>query len=85
MSDTVVFLTPAEAKAMLPPKDMIHTFRSPVAGILVGADWPLADIVEAIDKCECELSGPAATASSHGLALHDAHGLLFVETNTQTK
>lgn len=57
----------------------VHTFRD--AGIaLVGADWDLADAIEAMRQHGVEESGPAATEARHGLVLVDEHGPLFIET-----
>ena len=48
----------------------VHTFRNP-AGMLLGADWDLPDIEDAIRRCGCELSGEMATGMGHGLVLFD--------------
>ena len=79
-----VKLSAAEAIAMLPDKEDIHTFRNP-GGMLVGADWGREIIVEAIEKCGCELSGDQATTMKHGLVLQDEHGYLFIETKAPKK
>ena len=68
-----------DACAMLPDKEMVHTFRNPSFG-LIGADWPKAVIVEALKKYGAELSGKVATSMKHGLVLKDESGFLFIET-----
>jgi hypothetical protein len=78
--DERVILRPAEALAMLPESDTIHTFRQG-PGIIIGADWTRAQIDEVIQAVGViELSGPQATAMNHGLCLKDGHGWLFIET-----
>jgi hypothetical protein len=71
-----------EATKMLPDGDTVHTFRNS-AGMLIGADWDRADVLDAIKKHGVELSGSQATAMGHGLVLEDATGFLFVETKKQ--
>lgn len=71
-------LTPAEAKAMLPNKSSIHTFRSS-PGILLGCDWQKDELEKAIETHACELSGEHAEKMGHKLCINiDGH--LFVET-----
>ncbi len=72
------FITKEEALSMLVDGDLIHTFRGQV--VPVGADWPRASILAAMDKYAFELSGPVATAGGHGMAFRDEHGIVFVET-----
>lgn len=57
----------------------VHTFRS-AGPILIGADWELAPLIEAMRDHGVEESGPAATEARHGLVLTDEHGPLFIET-----
>lgn len=72
-------LTTEEAKALLPDKEYIHTFRSSVPNVLIGADWRKQDVLDAIGVCQCELAGAAAKGVDHGLCIH-VDGPLFVET-----
>lgn len=78
-----VTLTPEQAAAMLPDKEYIHTFRQVgLTGMLVGAEWTKADIINHFSKAKrVELSGATATHMGHGLAVEDERGgYLFVET-----
>lgn len=68
-----------EATVLLPDGDDIHTFRGG-GGMLLGADWRRAKILEAIEKYGVELAGPTATAMKHGLVLFDDRGALFIAT-----
>lgn len=77
--DEKVILTPEQAKALLPPGDQIHTFMQ-AGPVLLGANWDRSSVEAEIDKCTCELAGPAAMAMNHGLALHTSRGPVFVET-----
>lgn len=79
MKDEKVILTAEQAKQLLPAKEYIHTFRS-APGILVGADWKKTELEAEIEKCCCELAGPAATEMKHGLCIHVDGKPLFVET-----
>lgn len=83
MSERVV-LTTEQAKAMLPDKEYVHTFRC-APNILIGAEWRKAELETEIDKCRCELAGPLASEMGHGLAIFTAEGHLFVETKPFTK
>jgi hypothetical protein len=80
MSDERVVLTAAEAIAMLPDGDMIHTFRQASNGILFGADWKRNDMIKTLNKYEVEVTGEQAQAMNHGMALKDEYGWLFIET-----
>ena len=57
----------------------VHTFRNSV-GILVGADWDVADVIAAVRAHGCELSGEMATKMRHGLVFFDEHGPCFLRT-----
>lgn len=68
------------AVAQLPDNDRVHTFRQ-VGGILLGADYGRpALILEMQQAKEIHVTGPAAQAMNHGLAIFDDHGWLFIET-----
>lgn len=56
----------------------VHTFRNP-AGILVGADWDVADLIALIRVRGCELAGKTASSMRHGLVLFDG-SRLFIAT-----
>lgn len=72
-----------QAIAMIGNRERIHTFRQPMAGMMLGADWGRAELLRAIEKHGAELSGPLATKMKHGLLLIDDHGPLFIETAGQ--
>jgi hypothetical protein len=74
------FLTYDKAVAMLPDGDTIHTFRSSIPGVIIGADWERENLLEAIKIHNPELSGNQAAAMNHGLIIIDQHGPLFIET-----
>jgi hypothetical protein len=70
-----------DALNLLPEGDDIHTFVTPYGGMLLGADWRRAKILEELKNAEAiYISGDAAQAMNHGLAVpHDEH-YLFIET-----
>lgn len=74
-----IYLSPAEAEAMLPEYEVIHTFRQ-TGYILLGADVARAKILEAFQTFKPELSGENATAMGHGIVFFDDHGAMFVQT-----
>lgn len=62
-------LTQEQAIAMLADGETVHVFRN-VAGFLIGANWTRAQVIEAIQKSgQCELAGPQAEKSGHGLVV----------------
>ena len=71
-----------QAVAMLPEGDRIHTFRQ-AGPILVGADWPRSDIVDAFRTQGVELAGEQATKMNHGLVFFDEKGPVFVATRKE--
>lgn len=74
-----------EAVKLLPDGDEIHTFRTSGAGMLFGADWPRETLLEAMRKAEeIELTGPAAQALRHGLAIMESGSPLFIETRPES-
>jgi len=78
-----IFLTPDEALAMLPDRDRIHTTRR-ARVISIGCYWDRADIEEAIRQADIrEESGPRAARHGYRLAIHNADGMLFIETKEQ--
>jgi hypothetical protein len=79
MEDERVYLTPAEAEAMLSNDEFIHTFRS-TTGVLIGADRSREKLIKAFEEFKPELSGEMATDMGHGLVLIDDIGPLFIET-----
>jgi len=68
-----------EAKKRLPKRKMIHTFREAPFGLL-GAEWSKRDILKALKTHAIKETGPMAKGANHGLAIHDEHGWLFIET-----
>lgn len=72
-------LTLEQAETMLPDKRGIHTFRQ-AGPVLIGTDWPRADVLELFRSYTPELSGENATRMGHGIAVQDNRGWLFVET-----
>ena len=79
-TDKIVVLSKKQAKAMIADGDKVHTFRG-----FVGADWSRAEVLRAIDAYECQLTGPMATAISHGLGFCDEQGWVFVQTKKVEK
>jgi len=77
-------ITADEAIARLPEGEYVHTFRNPSPGMVLGADWTREAIVEAINAApEVLLTGEAATAMGHGMAIvHDGRPL-FIATASQ--
>jgi hypothetical protein len=75
MEETIVILTKEQAKEMIADGPRIHTFRG-----FVGADWTRKQVLKAIEKYECQLTGPIATSMGHGLGFYDEHGWVFVAT-----
>lgn len=81
-----VFLTFDEACSLLPDNERVHTFTNPGVGLLLGADWDRAEIIELMRSCpdaECaEVTGPQAQAVGHGIVVHRAgQPLLYVEAS----
>ena len=85
--DGKVIITLLEALKLLPEKDEVHTFLNPAAGMLVGADWPMKDIIMALALSkEIHLTGEAAQAMDHGIAIKQADGVMvFIETRKKEK
>ena len=78
-----VVLTTEQVREMLPDGENIHTFRS-TPGVLIGADWDREKLLAHMAQYPVELSGPAATATHHGLVLIDGSGPLFIATKKST-
>ncbi|MEN6312754.1 MAG: hypothetical protein ABFD25_00745 [Clostridiaceae bacterium] len=79
MDDERVKLSPADAIALLPDGEYIHTFRQ-AGPTLIGADWERNDMIKALNKYEAEVTGEQAQAMNHGMAFCDDYGWVFVET-----
>ena len=78
--DAKVLIPFDEAEKRLPDGPEIHTFRQ-AGPMLLGADYERGELLKAMREAEAiELTGPAATAMHHGLAIQDKHGLLFIAT-----
>lgn len=57
----------ADAAAMLPDGDEIHTFVNPNNGMLIGADWDRESVLDLLKNGSPELSGDMATGMGHGI------------------
>ena len=69
-----------DAVKLLPEGEFIHTFRQ-AGHALLGAGHDRESLLAAMRAAESiEVTGPAAQAMDHGLALFDEHGVLFIET-----
>lgn len=86
-SDTKIYITAEQAINILPEGEYIHTFYS--TGILIGADWDRAEIIEKIKSSDIlELTGETARKMGHGLAVYNKNtkylsDVLFVETDEE--
>ena len=78
-------LTPEEAEELLPDGDSIHTFRQTYSGVMLGADWSRARILQRFKTHGVELSGDNARKANHGLVSTDDVGELFIETRLEKK
>ena len=80
MDDDKELISLDEAIKRLPGGDMVHTFRQG-GPCLIGADHERARLIEAMRSAPAiEVTGPAAQAMGHGLAICDEHGWLFIAT-----
>ena len=79
MSDKKIIVPFKEAKKRLPSGPVVHTFRQS-GPMLLGADWPRADVLAVMKKHEISETGPHAQAMNHGLAITDKSGYLFIGT-----
>lgn len=70
----------ANAVAMLPEGERVHTVRNSLPGVMLGADWDRPKLLTWIKEHGVEKSGPTASAMHHGLAGRDDRGWLFIET-----
>ncbi|MCR4297544.1 MAG: hypothetical protein NUV75_02140 [Gallionella sp.] len=81
MSENNETVSLEDALLMLSDGEKVHTFRSPGVGIILGADWDRAGLIQAMtDAKEILPTGETAQAIHHGLAIRDKTGLLFIET-----
>ena len=82
--EPVAELSKEEARASVVDGDEVHTFRNSVSGevsLLIGADISRASILSKIERFQCFLAGPGATAMGHGLVIRDIEDSpLFVQT-----
>lgn len=78
------FLSYEQAVSLLPEGEYIHTFTS--GGMLIGADWSRAEILEKLKKSDAiELTGEMARSMGHGMCAYNlkdgrVSNLLFIET-----
>lgn len=84
MSKEKTVLSFKEAKERLPKGNKVHTFRQS-GPMLIGADWPKKNILDAMKKTEIKETGPQAQGMNHGLAIIDDVGILFIETKKEAK
>jgi hypothetical protein len=78
-------LTFGEAVKLLPEGDSIHTFRNPRGGMILGADWDRASLLEAMrESSHIQVTGAMAQSMGHGLAIN-ADGVLFIEAANYDK
>lgn len=76
--DQRVFLTYEQAEEMLPEGDHVHVVSNPSGGLMIGADWPRGDVLEAFRSGQPQLAGPMAAGAGHGIAMiHDGRRLFF--------
>lgn len=88
MSRTI--LTPAQAEAILPDGDLIHTFYN-LAAMLVGADWLRDQVLDKLNETGVmiELTGEQARKTGHGMCVHPnadhyyQSDILFIETDEE--
>jgi hypothetical protein len=83
--DEIVLLSYEEAVALLPDGDRIHTFVNP-GGLLVGAHWDRADILDLLERTERrEITGPSAQSFGHGLVAYRESGVpVFIKTRPKS-
>jgi hypothetical protein len=79
MENSRVVLSKEEASSLLPKEDLIHSFQS-VGTVLIGADWEKEELVDLINRCECEIGGPKSIELGHGLVIRIGDIPLFVNT-----
>ena len=83
-------LTPAQAEALLPDGDLIHTFYN-LAVMLVGADWLRDQVLDKLNETGVmiELTGEQARKTGHGMCVHPnkdqyyQSDILFIETDEE--
>jgi hypothetical protein len=77
-----------DAVSALPDGDDVHTFMQGGANMLIGADWPRDEIIDALRGADrIDVTGEQAQSIRHGLAIvhprvSDAY--LFIETARRT-
>ena len=84
--DEAVALTLEEFAAKLDVQDgRVHTFMNP-AGVLIGADWNLFDVLECARLHGAVLAGERATAIEHGVAviMNNGHCVFFRTKQAET-
>src|SRR5580765_8584935 len=71
-----------EAIARLGSADYVHTFTNPRPDLLIGFEYPRAELIEAFRTHAVEEAGEAARAMGHPLVILKFHGRpLFVEAS----
>ena len=72
-----IFLSAEDAIEKLVDGDIVHCFTEH----MIGADWKREDVIKYIDDADAtELSGPAATATGHGICTWGKNGPRFFQT-----
>lgn len=78
MSEEQLTISFDEAVKLLPEGDTIHTFRNS-GSMLLGADWGREALLAAMRDTEIHITGKAAQAMKHGLAIIHNGSWLFIE------
>ena len=81
MSEQAVMVAFDEAVTRLPDGEYIHTFSQYRVNLMVGCDWPRAELLDEMQKYTVEESGPLATRMGHGLVLRRGGDNLFIATD----
>lgn len=82
------YITSEQAQALLPDREIVHTFYNMPFGLL-GADWSKEDIIEKLNKSDkIEIAGECARNMDHGLAVYSNDAklqsdILFIETDRE--
>lgn len=76
-----VHLTVEQAMQMLDVKNgRVHTVINPVANMIVGADWTVAQAQSCFEENGAELAGHTATSMGHGVVSQDRGRWVFFAT-----
>ncbi len=80
--DGEYFISPSEAIKLLKDRLIIHTFRNPSPGEIVGSNYSKHEIIEILKENadKIVISGTICRGLGYGLTVDD-NGLLRIETN----